>query len=208
MAFSAEDLSLLSRLLDEPLDPYSVTELEDWLQALKRVPAACRHNCARCWPTATAADRHRLRRRPLARGARRRVHRLSRRPGRPLPVGEIGRGRYGERLARERAQASLKRRIALKLPRLAFGAGLAERISLSASSAALLEHPNIARLYDAGVDARGRPYLALEYIDGQPLDAWCEAEALTIPQRIRLFLQVARAVAYAHGRLVVHRYRL
>jgi serine/threonine-protein kinase len=70
---------------------------------------------------------------------------------------------------------------------------------------ALLEHPNIARLYDAGVDAAGRPYLALEYIDGQPLDAWCEAKALGVPERLRLFLQVARAVAYAHGRLVVHR---
>jgi tetratricopeptide (TPR) repeat protein len=70
---------------------------------------------------------------------------------------------------------------------------------------ALLEHPNIARLYDAGVDATGRPYLALEYIDGQPLDAWCDAKALSVPERLRLFLQVAHAVAYAHGRLVVHR---
>src|ERR1043165_2316559 len=70
---------------------------------------------------------------------------------------------------------------------------------------ALLEHPNIARLYDAGVDARGRPYLALEYIDGQPLDAWCEATAPGVPERLRLFLQVAGAVAHAHGRLVVHR---
>src|ERR1043165_5617837 len=69
---------------------------------------------------------------------------------------------------------------------------------------ALLEHPNIARLYDAGVDARGRPYLALEYIDGRPLDAWCAAQALGVPERLRLFLQVARAVSYAHGRLVVH----
>jgi eukaryotic-like serine/threonine-protein kinase len=60
-------------------------------------------------------------------------------------------------------------------------------------------------LYDAGVDAKGRPYLALEYIDGQPLDDWCEAKGLSIGDRLRLFVQVARAVAYAHGRLVVHR---
>ena len=52
---------------------------------------------------------------------------------------------------------------------------------------------------------RDRPYLALEYIDGQPIDAWCEAQGLSVRDRLRLFVQVARAVAYAHGRLVVHR---
>src|SRR6185503_16576262 len=90
-------------------------------------------------------------------------------------------------------------------PRLAWGAGLAERMACERDIGALLAHPNIARLYDAGVDASGRPYLALEYIDGQPLDAWCDSQALGVPERLRLFLQVARAVAYAHGRLVVHR---
>jgi len=88
---------------------------------------------------------------------------------------------------------------------LAWGAGLGERMARERDIGSLLEHPNIARLYDAGVDARGRPYLALEYIDGQPMDAWCEAQALGVRDRLRLFLQVARAVAYAHGRLVVHR---
>lgn len=95
--------------------------------------------------------------------------------------------------------------MALKLPRLAWGSGLAARMVRERDIGALLEHPNIARLYDAGVDERGRPYLALEHIDGQPLDAWCEAHALGVPERLRLFVQVARAVAYAHGRLVVHR---
>ena len=105
----------------------------------------------------------------------------------------------------ERFDGSLKRRVALKLPRLTWGAGMAERMARERDIDALLEHPNIARLYDAGVDSRGRPYLALEYIDGKPLDDWCSAKALSIPDRLRLFLQVIRAVAYAHGRLVVHR---
>ena len=70
---------------------------------------------------------------------------------------------------------------------------------------ALLEHPAIARLYDAGVDDRGRPYLALEHIDGQPIDAWCEAQTLGVRDCLRLFVQGARAAAYAHGRLVGHR---
>lgn len=118
---------------------------------------------------------------------------------------EIGHGGMGAVWLAERADGSLKRRIALKLPRLVWGAGLAERMARERDIGALLEHPHIARLYDAGVDALGRPYLALEYIAGEPLDHWCEAHALGVPERLRLFLQVARAVAYAHGRLVVHR---
>jgi len=70
---------------------------------------------------------------------------------------------------------------------------------------ARLEHPDIARLYDAGVDSAGRPYLAFEYIDGQPMDRWCAARGLAVAERLRLFLQVLRAVAYAHAHLVVHR---
>ncbi|MBL0148572.1 MAG: serine/threonine protein kinase [Ideonella sp.] len=95
--------------------------------------------------------------------------------------------------------------MALKLPRLAWGAGLAERMAREREIGALLEHSHIARMYDAGVDERGRPFLAMEYIDGQPIDAWCEAQGLDVPARLRLFVQVIRAVAYAHGRLVVHR---
>ena len=70
---------------------------------------------------------------------------------------------------------------------------------------ALLEHPNIARLYDAGVDEHGRPYIAMEYIDGQPIDVYCRDHALDLRARLKLFLEVTQAVAYAHGRLVLHR---
>lgn len=120
-------------------------------------------------------------------------------------IREIGRGGMGAVWLADRADGTLKRQVALKLPRLVWGASLAERMARERDIGALLAHPHIARLYDAGLDALGRPYLALEYVDGQPLDAWCEANALSVPQRLRLFLQVARAVAYAHGRLVVHR---
>ncbi|MEO6281107.1 serine/threonine-protein kinase, partial [Roseateles sp.] len=92
-----------------------------------------------------------------------------------------------------------------KLPRLAWDVGLAGRMARERDIGALLEHPHIARLYDAGVDRHGRPYLALEYIDGQRMDTWCDARNLGVRERLRLFQQVARAVAYAHGRLVVHR---
>src|SRR5438876_50200 len=83
-------------------------------------------------------------------------------------IREIGQGGMGAVWLAERADGALKRLVALKLPRMSWGAGLAERMARERDIGALLEHQNIARLYDAGVDAKGRPYLALEYIDGQP----------------------------------------
>jgi serine/threonine-protein kinase len=68
-----------------------------------------------------------------------------------------------------------------------------------------LEHPNIARLYDTGVDTLGRPYLAMDYVEGEPIDAYCRNRHLPIRERLALVLEVARAVAHAHSRLVVHR---
>ena len=65
----------------------------------------------------------------------------------------------------ERADGQLKRQVALKLPRLAWGGGLAERLARERDILASLAHPNIARLYDAGVDQHGRPYLAMEYVE-------------------------------------------
>jgi eukaryotic-like serine/threonine-protein kinase len=118
---------------------------------------------------------------------------------------EIGRGGMGNVWLAERADGTFKRQVALKLPRLVWGAGLVARMARERDIGALLEHPNVARLYDAGVDDRGRPYLAMEFVDGQSIDAWCNAQSLDVAARLRLFVQVARAVAYAHGRLVVHR---
>ena len=68
-----------------------------------------------------------------------------------------------------------------------------------------LTHANIARLYEAGITAGGRPYLALEYVEGSTIDAYCAGQRLDVHARVRLFLQVVEAVAYAHARLVVHR---
>jgi hypothetical protein len=118
---------------------------------------------------------------------------------------ELGHGGMGSVWVAERRDGALRRQVALKLPRLAWGAGLAERMARERDIAARLEHPHIARLYDAGVDERGRPYLAFELIDGQRIDVWCTQARLGTRARLKLFLQVAQAVAYAHARLVVHR---
>lgn len=68
-----------------------------------------------------------------------------------------------------------------------------------------LDHPNITRLLDGGVSSDGDPYLVMELVDGTPIDTYCERRASSIPDRVRLFLQVCSAVEYAHRNLVVHR---
>jgi eukaryotic-like serine/threonine-protein kinase len=118
---------------------------------------------------------------------------------------ELGQGGMGSVWLAERSDGQLKRQVALKLPHRSWAGGLAERMARERDILATLEHPNIARLYDAGIDRHGRPYLAMEYADGQPIDVHCRERSLTLRARIGLLLQVCDAVAHAHARLVVHR---
>lgn len=118
---------------------------------------------------------------------------------------ELGRGGMGTVWLAERADQSPRRRVALKLPHMGWEPNLHVRLARERDILASLEHPHIARLYDAGLDQLGRPYLALEYVAGMPIDRYAETHRLTVRQRLDLLLQVARAVAHAHTRLVVHR---
>jgi serine/threonine-protein kinase len=94
----------------------------------------------------------------------------------------------------------------LKLPHPSlYDLHLAGRFSRERDILAALTHPNIARLYDAGVAAGGQPYLALQYVEGSPLTVYCDVARLAIRERIGLFMQVLGAVQYAHAHLVVHR---
>ena len=123
-------------------------------------------------------------------------------------VRELGVGGMGAVWLADRADGLMQRSVALKLPFGPFGPSLGElaaRIAREREILASLDHPHIARLYDAGVAADGQPYLALEHVDGQRIDRYCEAQRLGTAARLRLFLQVARAVAHAHAQLVVHR---
>src|SRR5262245_35504717 len=118
----------------------------------------------------------------------------------------IAAGGMGEVWLAERADGLVRRKVALKLPHWSWvRPELAERMTREREILAGLEHPNIARLYDAGVDALGRPYLAMEYVEGRPIDAYCRDRQLSIRECLQLVLQVARAVAHAHARLIVHR---
>src|SRR5690606_9994699 len=70
---------------------------------------------------------------------------------------------------------------------------------------ASLEHPNIARLYDGGTTPEGVPYIVMEYIEGEPIDVYCDQRRLDIESRLRLFVTVCSAVHRAHQSLIVHR---
>ena len=118
---------------------------------------------------------------------------------------EIGRGGMGSVWLAERSDGQLRRRVALKLPHLGWAPGLLERLGRERDILASLEHPLIARLYDAGVDTLGRPFLALEYVDGTPIDRFADERHLDVRARLALLLQVADAVAHAHTHLVIHR---
>jgi serine/threonine protein kinase/tetratricopeptide (TPR) repeat protein len=120
-------------------------------------------------------------------------------------VRELGHGGMGSVWLAERDDGTFKRSVALKLPHVTWIGGLAERMARERDILATLEHPNIARLYDAGVDDMGRPFMAMEYVEGVTIDRYCAEHSPTVEQILQLILQVARAVAHAHARLVVHR---
>lgn len=118
----------------------------------------------------------------------------------------IGRGGMASVWLAERVEGTLRRTFALKLPQMvAARRGFAERFDRERDILARLRHPHIARLHDAGVDASGQPFLALDYIEGAPITRWCDARTAVLRERLALFGQVLEAVQFAHANLVIHR---
>jgi serine/threonine protein kinase/tetratricopeptide (TPR) repeat protein len=117
----------------------------------------------------------------------------------------IGEGGMGSVWLAERADSEYQRSVALKLPHITSRAGLDERMRRERDILASLEHPGIARMYDGGISADGRPYMAMEFVDGVDLLSYCDERRAPLIVRLELFLQVCAAVAYAHAHLVVHR---
>ena len=120
---------------------------------------------------------------------------------------EIGHGGMGTVYLAERADHQYEKTVALKLLRgwSAANEHLVRRFLEERQILAALDHPDIARLLDGGVTPDGLPWFAMEYVDGVPLDRYCDERRLSIESRLELFCRVCAAVQYAHRNLVVHR---
>src|SRR5690606_7679181 len=129
---------------------------------------------------------------------------LPERVGPSRVVREVGRGGMGRVLLATRDDGAFEQRVAVKLVESA-APGLVRRFRRERRILAALDHPRVARLIDSGALDDGRPYLVMEYVEGVPLTAYADARRLPVGARLRLFLQVCDAVAYAHRNLVVHR---
>lgn len=199
MRSDTADLKQLSRLLDTALD-LPPAERDTWLASLTgedaRLASRLRELLLSRDRTAAIDVGAAETLAPAAADTRVGPYRL---------VREIGSGGMGVVWLAERADGLIARKVALKLPHIGWAPGFAQRFARERSILATLEHPNIARLYDAGLDEVGRPYMALEYVEGEPIDAWCARNAADVRTRIALLLQVVDALAFAHARLVVHR---
>jgi serine/threonine protein kinase/tetratricopeptide (TPR) repeat protein len=119
---------------------------------------------------------------------------------------KLGSGGMGDVWLAERADDEYQQRVAIKLVRAGlFSAQVHGRLRMERQILASLQHPNIARLLDGGRAEDGTPYLVLEYIDGEPIDVYCDRRRLPLAARIRLVQQVCSTVHYAHQNLIVHR---
>lgn len=121
-------------------------------------------------------------------------------------IRQIGSGGMGAVYLAERADGHFQQQVALKLIRRGMDSEtILRRFQSERQILARLQHPNIARLLDGGLAADGRPWFTLEYIEGKPINEYCDRLRLSIDQRLRLFVTVCEAVQYAQENLVVHR---
>jgi serine/threonine protein kinase/Tol biopolymer transport system component/tetratricopeptide (TPR) repeat protein len=131
---------------------------------------------------------------------------IGRRIGAYRTVKEIGRGGMGSVYLAVRADDEFERRVAIKLIRRGMEIDfIVRRFRNERQILANLDHPYIARLLDGGTTEEGLPYFVMEYVDGLPIQRYCEDSKLPVPERLKLFEKVCEAVQYAHGRQVIHR---
>jgi serine/threonine-protein kinase len=121
-------------------------------------------------------------------------------------VRSLGHGGMGSVYLADLADGDFRQQAAIKLVRASWDAGeLQRRFRGERRILASLSHPHIARLLDGGETEDAKPYLAMEYVDGQPLCRYCDERQLPIAARLRLFVSICEAVAHAHRNLIVHR---
>jgi eukaryotic-like serine/threonine-protein kinase len=204
------DWEVLSPYLDQALD-LAPEERERWLAGMTQtqpdIATALRDMLARH----AALDASGFLSRPLLDSKGDLAQRLAgQRCGAWTLLEPLGAGGMGSVWLAERSDGRYEGRAAIKLPHaalLAWGDARrgAERFEREGRLLARLAHPNIAALLDAGIAATGQPYLVLEFVQGEPITAWCDAHSSSIDDRVALLLEVIDAVAYAHRQLVLHR---
>jgi serine/threonine protein kinase len=100
----------------------------------------------------------------------------------------------------------IRRRVALKVVKLGMDTSeVLARFSNERQALAMMDHPNVARIFDAGATPKGRPYFVMEYIEGAPITQYCDRRRMPTAERLALFLAVCRAVQHAHEKGVIHR---
>jgi serine/threonine protein kinase/tetratricopeptide (TPR) repeat protein len=121
-------------------------------------------------------------------------------------IREIGRGGLGAVYLAARADDQYRKQVAIKVIRRGLDTDdIIRRFRNERQILAQLDHPNIARLIDGGTTDDGLPYFVMEYVNGEPINAYCDANALPATERLALFRKVCTAVTYAHQNLVIHR---
>lgn len=118
----------------------------------------------------------------------------------------VGRGGMGAVYLAHRSDGQFEQRVAIKVLRAdSLAPASRRRFLIERQTMARLTHPSIARVFDGGVTAQGGPYLVMEYVEGTPIDAFCDDRRLTVAERLSLFIRVCDAVHFAHQNLVIHR---
>ncbi|MGH7573646.1 MAG: protein kinase domain-containing protein [Longimicrobiales bacterium] len=121
-------------------------------------------------------------------------------------IREVGRGGMGQVFLADRADGQFEQRVAIKLLKRGMDSdAILARFFRERQILAALNHPNIARLVDGGIAEDGRPYVAMEHVEGKPITRYCDEHRLSIDERLALFCRVCLAVEYAHRNLIVHR---
>ncbi len=118
----------------------------------------------------------------------------------------IGLGGMGVVYLARRCDADFEQVVAVKLVKRGMDTDeVVQRFQRERALLATLRHAGIAQLYDGGSTSDGRPWLAMEYVEGEPIDRWCDSRRASLEQRLALFARVCAAVAFAHRNMIVHR---
>jgi eukaryotic-like serine/threonine-protein kinase len=120
-------------------------------------------------------------------------------------VRKLGEGGMGQVWLAEQT-SPVRRQVALKLIRAGmYDESIVKRFQAERQSLAIMDHPSIAKVFDAGTTPEGQPYFVMEYVPGLPITEYCDQKKLKIPERLELFIQVCEAVRHAHQKAIIHR---